>query len=75
MKIPGPGLRLVDRPSVGPFSPMRALLLTLLLAITVSAGEPPLEKRIVFLGDSITQAGGYVDIIEAALIAQYPESI
>lgn len=54
---------------------MRAFLLTFLFTITVSAAEPPQEKRIVFLGDSITQAGGYVDIIEAALIAQHPDSI
>ncbi len=74
MKIPGPGFRLVGRPRVGPFSSMRALLLILLFANSVSAAEPPLEKRIVFLGDSITQAGGYVDVIEAALIAEYPDS-
>jgi len=37
-------------------------------------GEPPPEKRIVFLGDSITQAGRYIEIVEAALVAQYPES-
>ena len=53
---------------------MRALFLFFLFAITVFAAEPPKEKRIVFLGDSITQAGGYVEIIEAALIAQYPDS-
>jgi lysophospholipase L1-like esterase len=41
----------------------------------LQAGEPPKEKRIVFLGDSITQAGGYVQIIEAALIAAQPEVV
>ena len=36
--------------------------------------EPPAEKRIVFLGDSITQAGRYIEIVEAALVAQYPDA-
>ncbi len=35
--------------------------------------EPPNVKRIVFLGDSITHAGGYIDAIETALIIQYPK--
>lgn len=30
-------------------------------------------ERVVFLGDSITHAGGYIDAIEAALVVQYPE--
>ncbi|MFO0410668.1 MAG: hypothetical protein ACK50R_03425, partial [Planctomycetota bacterium] len=30
-------------------------------------------KRIVFLGDSITHAGRYVAILEAALHAEYPD--
>ena len=34
---------------------------------------PPDVNRIVFLGDSITHAGGYIDAIETALIVQYPE--
>ncbi len=37
-----------------------------------AAAAPPIEETIVFLGDSITQAGGYVEIIEAALIAHDP---
>ena len=36
-------------------------------------GLPPDVKRVVFLGDSITHAGGYIDAIETALIVQYPE--
>jgi len=36
-------------------------------------GTPPDAKRIVFLGDSITHAGGYIDAIEAALLIQFPE--
>lgn len=36
--------------------------------------EPPQAKRIVFLGDSITQAGRYIEIVEAALVAQYPDA-
>jgi lysophospholipase L1-like esterase len=39
---------------------------------SLAAAELPPETRIVFLGDSITQAGGYVEIIEAALIAAEP---
>ncbi len=44
-------------------------------SLRAGAGGPPKEKRIVFLGDSITQAGGYVRIIEAALIAGQPETV
>lgn len=53
---------------------LRAALLSSLLAVTTVAAEPPKEERLVFLGDSITQAGGYIEIIEAALIAQHPEA-
>jgi hypothetical protein len=53
---------------------MRPLLLSLLLATGLSAAELPQEQRILFLGDSITQGGGYIEIIEAALIAQHPDS-
>lgn len=53
---------------------MRLLTLALcLLTLTLQAALPP-EKRIVFLGDSITQGGAYVEFIEAALIAQHPDS-
>lgn len=38
----------------------------------LAAAGPPREKRIVFLGDSITQAGRYVEIIEANLVATQP---
>lgn len=40
----------------------------------VAQGQPapPPEKRIVFLGDSITQDGRYIQMIEAALVAQFP---
>ena len=38
------------------------------------AAGVPKEQRIVFLGDSITQGGAYIEYIEAALIAQHPES-
>ena len=56
---------------------MRCCLFFLLPILTASAAVPPKaelprEERIVFLGDSITQAGGYIEIIEAALIAQDP---
>ncbi len=33
----------------------------------------PDVKRIVFVGDSITHAGGYVSSLEAAIITQHPE--
>ncbi len=45
-----------------------------LLHPTIAQGQavPPPEKRIVFLGDSITQDGRYIQMIEAALVAQFP---
>ncbi len=52
---------------------MRHFILSLLLTATAFAAELPKEQRIVFLGDSITQGGGYIEIIDAALIAQHPE--
>ncbi|OYW76732.1 MAG: hypothetical protein B7Z37_07420 [Verrucomicrobia bacterium 12-59-8] len=52
---------------------MRSFLLSLLLSATAFAVELPKEQRIVFLGDSITQGGGYIEFIDAALIAQHPE--
>lgn len=53
---------------------MRSFLLSLLLTATAAfAAELPKEQRIVFLGDSITQGGGYIEFIDAALIAQHPE--
>jgi lysophospholipase L1-like esterase len=53
-----------------------SLATTLLLTMPVNlrSAEPPAEQRIVFLGDSITQSGRYVEILEAALVAQYPDS-
>lgn len=55
---------------------MRALFAPFLIfiAVAVSAAEIPKEQRIVFLGDSITQGGTYIEFIEAALIAQHPDS-
>lgn len=57
---------------------MRHLLLSVFAVIATAgslfAGELPKEQRIVFLGDSITQGGAYVEFIEAALIAQHPDS-
>jgi lysophospholipase L1-like esterase/pimeloyl-ACP methyl ester carboxylesterase len=55
-----------------PFDRLRASLVLLFFAWPLSAAERPREERVVFLGDSITQAGGYVEIIEAALIADDP---
>jgi lysophospholipase L1-like esterase/pimeloyl-ACP methyl ester carboxylesterase len=53
---------------------MRHLLLSLLVVTGLVAGELPKEKRILFLGDSITQGGTYIEFIDAALRAQHPES-
>ena len=54
---------------------MKALLWLLLLGLAAGslelrAAEKPC--RILFLGDSITYAGRYVELVEAALIAQHP---
>ncbi len=49
-----------------------AVLLAIPL-VSVSQAKPPQEKRIVFLGDSITQAGRYIEIIEANIIVAKPE--
>ncbi len=48
-------------------------LLSVLL-VSLSYAEPPTEERIVFLGDSITNAGRYIELVEAAIIAAQPES-
>ncbi len=53
---------------------MRTLFAFFCLTLTTLLAALPEEKRIVFLGDSITQAGGYIEIIEAALIAQHPQA-
>lgn len=51
------------------------LLFLMLAPLTVlHAAEPPAAQRIVFLGDSITQSGRYIEFVEAALVAQFPES-
>ncbi|MFN0127535.1 MAG: SGNH/GDSL hydrolase family protein [Verrucomicrobiales bacterium] len=50
----------------------RILGLCHLLLLSAAWGGLPPETRMVFLGDSITQAGGYVEVIEAALIAAEP---
>ena len=52
---------------------MRFLLLITAFLLQPAAAGPPTETRIVFLGDSITQSGAYIEFIEAALIAQHPE--
>ena len=38
-----------------------------------SPGQPPAEGRILFLGDSITYAGGYITCIDTALVLQHPD--
>ncbi|MCB1208546.1 MAG: prolyl oligopeptidase family serine peptidase [Verrucomicrobiales bacterium] len=44
------------------------------LAISSYAGLPDV-KRIVFVGDSITYGGGYIEFIEAAMIAAHPDQV
>ena len=70
-------------PSPAPIGfPMRLLSTALLLAVagTVAADDAPALKkgeRIVFLGDSITEAGargkGYVVLIKNALAEKHPD--
>ena len=51
----------------------RLLLLSLICAVHVRANEfLPGVKRILFLGDSITHAGHYVDEFEAFLVTKFP---
>lgn len=54
------------------FNGFKTALTTLGLLAGAVAAEPPEAKKILFLGDSITYQGTYVSLIEAALIAQYP---
>lgn len=51
------------------------LLLAFLLPLTTPAAPPltPGAKRIVFLGDSITYAGGYVELFAAAMFTNEPQ--
>lgn len=54
---------------------MRAFLLSFLcLCLLPVQAALPEARRILSLGDSITYAGGYVQIIEAALLAQHPDT-
>ena len=56
---------------------MLATVLVILggLAPAADPGETPLKgvRRVVFLGDSITYAGRYVEFVEAYLRARYPD--
>jgi lysophospholipase L1-like esterase len=53
----------------------RAFLITLLICSALAAQAPYVKdgQRILFLGDSITQDGRYVEDIEAFLIVDYPK--
>ena len=53
-----------------------ALLLTLILLPVLSRAELPFKPkdRILFLGDSITQNGAYVSLLETYFWAKYPEA-
>ncbi len=65
--------------SVYPFPPMKILpalclvLTSLALSAITGVAALPAAKRILFLGDSITFGGTYIQIIEAAAIAQHPD--
>ena len=50
-----------------------ALCLALLSSTQARAQSLPDARRIVFLGDSITHSGAYVEHVAAALIAQHPD--
>lgn len=53
---------------------MRLLSVLFFLGFALAAHAAlPEQKRILFLGDSITHGGGYVHMVEAALIAQHPD--
>lgn len=54
--------------------PFLAALFLAAFTTTSAADKPLLDgvKRVVFLGDSITYAGGYVDILEAAFRVEHP---
>lgn len=53
----------------------RLLLLSLaLISCGRAANEKTKAQKIVFLGDSITYSGRYVELVETALIAQYPNA-
>ncbi len=51
------------------------LCFLLLIALTTfsAPAQPPNVPRIVFLGDSITHSGGFIESIEAATLVQFPE--
>jgi lysophospholipase L1-like esterase/pimeloyl-ACP methyl ester carboxylesterase len=53
--------------------PLLTLILTLCVTAATSHAELPPAQRILFLGDSITYGGTYIQIIEAAAIAQHPD--
>lgn len=59
----------------------RRLVLTVLCLLISPIGrsigsclEPPVSGRVLFIGDSITYAGEYVNMIETACRMQYPET-
>lgn len=65
------------RKSTAPWSLALATLLTLAATALASAGELAPGERIVFLGDSITQAGagpnGYVTMVRKAIDEKFPD--
>lgn len=57
------------------FPSCSAVLLGLALTSPIQAADPPLAgvKRAVFLGDSITYSGQYLEFVEACLRTRHPE--
>ena len=55
--------------------PLPCIAAVLLALAANAASQPSLDgvKRVIFLGDSITYSGGYVDILEAAARVDHPE--
>ena len=54
--------------------PLPCIAAVLLALAANAASQPSLDgvKRVIFLGDSITYSGGYVDILEAAARVDHP---
>jgi len=50
-------------------TPLFLFFLTLVALAMPASAKPPQSKRIVFLGDSITHAGQYIEYVETVLMA------
>ncbi len=68
----------LDKMTIQPFlrllrSPQLYFVWLIALTTFSAQAQPPNVPRIVFLGDSITHAGGFIESIEAATLVQFPE--